>query len=649
MNKGFSLLGLTLSALLGLTAQATAQSTIYSTQNSAYPTQNSAYSTQNPAYELEDKVVLGRLENVYLGQIKALNNLPFMGKIDTGADTTSMHANNIYVSSDNPKYQNLTGVPLMAKIIDEHGGPASNWWHHEFDNEDRQFKLKVNFTLTHPYSGKVIPVELPLNRISVVRSRTSEVPLYRPVINIPMTIAGTTVNTDVSLTDRSNFSAPILIGKTFLKDNAWVMAGYDYLQEQKEALVIGRHDSFHIDGLQFDTSFSFTNKHSILHATNIKQEGNKVAFTTRDAEGKTKRMSLPLAGVINFGNVERLQVYVPVQFHDEPVRQMLVYLKDRSDRTTQLRLGLNNLNRYFMVSTNDKYGMSDKVVRYSQLDKRDSLVISPQETLNIEGVNIPAVASFTVQTSVLKVRDFAISKGHGTQAKQVTYYLDNDKGEEQRFVKPLVKNIRVGEEVRPIVTLNFALPDGVVSYDVALSLLNDDETQSELLIGKLAAENGVFINTRTTDLLKEYPITKAGYIETASVEGLDFPVKLDTGADVSSMNALNIKHFTRDNKPMVSFDYQNDSGLKQHFEREVVDTMTIRAKAGEQANHRPVVMMRVKLGDIEDTIRVNLQDRSRFHYSMILGKNFLREGLVVSSDEQYRLTTPLEGELEQVQ
>jgi hypothetical protein len=34
---------------------------------------------------------------------------------------------------------------------------------------------------------------------------------------------------------------------------------------------------------------------------------------------------------------------------------------------------------------------------------------------------------------------------------------------------------------------------------------------------------------------------------------------------------------------------------------------------------------------------VNLQDRARFEYSMILGKNFLKNGAVVSSDETYLL------------
>jgi hypothetical protein len=49
--------------------------------------------------------------------------------------------------------------------------------------------------------------------------------------------------------------------------------------------------------------------------------------------------------------------------------------------------------------------------------------------------------------------------------------------------------------------------------------------------------------------------------------------------------------------------------------------------------------MKVSLGEISETIRVNLQDRSRFKYSMILGKNFLEHGVIVSSDKQFIKTT----------
>jgi hypothetical protein len=152
------------------------------------------------------------------------------------------------------------------------------------------------------------------------------------------------------------------------------------------------------------------------------------------------------------------------------------------------------------------------------------------------------------------------------------------------------------------------------------------------------AKGGVLLNTRADHLLDAKPLFRAGHIEVAEVEGMLFPVKLDTGADVSSISATDIKQFQKDGKDMVSFTYENDYGVKKQLTREVVNVMHITAKKGEKTNVRPVVKMHVKLGDLEKKIEVNLQDRERFKYSMILGKNFLKHGVVVSSDTNYIVT-----------
>ncbi|MEO0890325.1 MAG: RimK/LysX family protein, partial [Pseudomonadota bacterium] len=177
------------------------------------------------------------------------------------------------------------------------------------------------------------------------------------------------------------------------------------------------------------------------------------------------------------------------------------------------------------------------------------------------------------------------------------------------------------------------------SIEFAIDVLEkDDQEQPFFVFGHNMAKGGVLLNTRADHLLDARPLFKAGHIEVAEVEGMFFPVKLDTGADVSSINAKNIKQFKKDGKDMVSFTYENDSGMKKEFTKPVVDVMRIKAKKGEKANVRPVVEMHVKLGELEKKIRVNLQDRSRFHYSMILGKNFLKHGAIVASDTNYIVT-----------
>ncbi|MDA0110900.1 RimK/LysX family protein [Vibrio sp. La 4.2.2] len=594
--------------------------------------------TQAPVLSIEDKLVLGRVESVYYQDIDALKGIPFVGKIDTGADTTSMHAEDIHVTSDNPKYQGLTDEKLLQTIVDEYGGSASDWWLEEFDNEERNFGGMVTFTLRHPYTGEKITMERPLTRTSVIRSRTSATPIYRPVITLPLTIAGKTVETEVNLTDRSGFSAPILIGKTFLADNAWVMAGYDYLQEQKDAQVIGRRESGEVDGVPVDVSLSLQNNYSILNAQNVEvnKKDNSVSFDLAGKENAKKRVTYPLVKMLSVSGNEYPVVFVPFKGGKDFEQTIQVYLKDRSKYGTQLRLGLDTLSKNFIVDTGAKDKLDKKKQSFESRMKNKPLVVSPVESLILDGYKLNAEPSFAVSTPLLKVASFEMIEAKGRD--KVEYYLSNDQGNEEKIRKTILRKIKVGDTVRPVVDGEFIVGDKEVTVEFALEALDSDEGEEPyFIIGKKATKAGVLVNTRSENLLDAYPIFTAGHIENATVEGLKFPVKLDTGADVSSMNALDIKQFKKDGKDMVTFTYANDMGMKQEFTREVVDVMRIKAKAGEKANVRPVVEMRVKLGDVEKTVRVNLQDRSRFHYSMILGKNFLKYGVVVSSDENFLL------------
>ncbi|CAM2873770.1 RimK/LysX family protein [Vibrio rarus] len=594
------------------------------------------YTTANPALKWQDKVILGRIENVYYQDIDALSKQAFIGKIDTGADTTSMHAENIHVYSNNPKYKGMQDTQLMQAIVEEFGGAKSNWWLESFDTPERNIQGFVTFDIRHPTSGKVIQQQRPLARTSVIRSRTSETPIYRPVINIPLQIAGVTVNTDVNLTDRSNFSAPILIGKTFLKEHAWVFAGYDYLQSQNNARIVGRSETFMVDGVSLKSSFSLVNKYSQLHATNINVDKKQqlVSFNTENAKGDKTKLTLPIERMLRVGGEKRPLVFVPVKAgsFEQPV---LAYLKDRSKYSSQLRLGRNTLSKYFVIDTQDKNVLGvEQSTLATLLNQRTPLMVASHEIVYFDNTPVNAKPSFSINTPVLFVDGFELSKGKN--GEQASFYIPNKDGSGTKVIKKVERKIRVGQTVRPVLKEEIRIGDKKMTIEFAIDVIDKGDAPY-FAIGRAFSKDGILVNTRTEDLLDPRPLYRAGYIEKAQVAGLTFPVKLDTGADISSMNALNIKRYQQDNKEMVSFDYKNADGLQHHFTKEVIGIMRIRAKAGEKPNERPVVLMDIKLGDVNKTVRVNLQDRSRFEYSMILGKNFLKNGFIVSSDDTYLL------------
>ncbi|WP_261816454.1 putative ATP-dependent zinc protease [Vibrio gallicus] len=592
------------------------------------------YTTAAPALSWDDKVILGRVESVYYQDIAALEGIAYIGKIDTGADTTSMHAENIKVYSENPKYKGLQDTKLMQTIVDEYGGPKSNWWLTSFDTPERNIQGIVEFEIRHPVTGKVISLQRPLARTSVIRSRTSEIPLYRPVINIPLTIAGVTVNTDVNLTDRSNFSAPILIGKTFLKQHAWVFAGYDYLQAQQNAVVLRKGEEVTVGTVSLKSSYSLVNSYSQLHATDIQIDHDQqlVTFNSKSKSGNKAKMTLPLIRMLKVGGSEKPLVSVPMQV-GKTKTPILAYLKDRSKYASQIRIGKNSLSKHFVIHSSNTNAVKDQTYASLQTNKKITSV-TPHEIIYIDDIAVEARPSFAINTPVLFVSNLELGKGKNTE--QVSFYIPNAKGENKKVIRPVVRKIRVGESVRPVIKESIIIGNQQQNIEFALEVVDKGE-DAYFAIGRGFNKQGVLINTRTEDLFEPRPLFSAGYIEKASVAGLRFSVKLDTGADVSSMNALNIKRFDENGKPMVSFDYHNSEGQKHSFTREVVDIMRIRAKAGEKPNERPVVMMKVSLGDVSKSIRVNLQDRSRFEYSMILGKNFLKNGVVVSSDDTYLL------------
>ncbi len=596
--------------------------------------QSLSATTQAPVFQLDDKLVLGRVENVFYDDIPELKGVPFTGKIDTGADTTSMHAENIHVSSSHPRFKHLRDQELMWAVMNDLGGTKTNWRAKKFV----PYQLKVTYTLQHPYSGKRIEIEDDLDRISAIRSRTSSEPILRPNVRLPLSIAGHQVDTEVNLTARKQFSAPILIGKTYLEDNAWVFAGYDYLQQQPGAKMIGKHELVTIEGVAYKVSISTKSRYANAHALDVKvdKKAGQVSFILEGEDGKRHPMTMPLIRMLKTTKGERPLVYLPVRVAENETQYWLVYLRDRSRFDSQLRLGRDVLNQHFVVDTDKENLLGGIEKSFSSALVTKPLVVSSQEVLSIDGYQLPAYPTFAVKTPLLRVNGFELS-GQGKK-ETVTYYLNNQEGKEEKIIKPVVKKLKVGDMVRPVVEGDFSAGNQSKTVEFAIDVLEENETGPFFVFGHDMAPGGVLFNARADHLLDAKPLFRAGHIEVADVEGLSFPVKLDTGADISSISATDINTFEKDGKQMVSFTYENDYGVKTEFTREVVNVMKITAKKGEKNNVRPVVEMRVRLGELEKKIEVNLQDRERFKFSMILGKNFLKHGVLVSSDTNYILT-----------
>jgi hypothetical protein len=111
-----------------------------------------------------------------------------------------------------------------------------------------------------------------------------------------------------------------------------------------------------------------------------------------------------------------------------------------------------------------------------------------------------------------------------------------------------------------------------------------------------------------------------------------FPIKakLDTGADNSSIHAQVTAEFERNGKPWIAFDVESVDGRKIGFERQVIRTVRIKRHAGE-SQRRPVVRLTFCVGDIARDVEVNLVNRAKLKYNLLIGRSFMAGQLLVDS------------------
>jgi len=111
--------------------------------------------------------------------------------------------------------------------------------------------------------------------------------------------------------------------------------------------------------------------------------------------------------------------------------------------------------------------------------------------------------------------------------------------------------------------------------------------------------------------------------------------KLDTGALTSSMHAENIDRFEKDGDEWVRFtveleDVDTDEDVRTRLERKMVRDIKVRGAGG--AEERPVVLMKVCLGNQMYEEQFSLNDRDKMNYPVLIGRRTLEKvGLVDSS------------------
>jgi hypothetical protein len=127
-----------------------------------------------------------------------------------------------------------------------------------------------------------------------------------------------------------------------------------------------------------------------------------------------------------------------------------------------------------------------------------------------------------------------------------------------------------------------------------------------------------------------------GWIEKALIYpgGVPFDAKLDTGAATTSINAVDIEKFDQNGQEWVRFNAVDKSGKRFPFERKLLGVAEIKRHQGPP-QRRYVVKMGICVGNHYADTDVNLIDRSRFKYPLLIGRSFMAGRLIPDPSAEY--------------
>ena len=110
--------------------------------------------------------------------------------------------------------------------------------------------------------------------------------------------------------------------------------------------------------------------------------------------------------------------------------------------------------------------------------------------------------------------------------------------------------------------------------------------------------------------------------------------RVDSGAKTSSMHAINIVRFTRENEHWVRFEVhplQKNRKVTVHCEAALIDQRVIKSSSGDK-EQRPVIRVPLSLGDTSWEVEVTLTNRDSMGYRMLLGREAMNGRILIDPE-----------------
>jgi len=114
-----------------------------------------------------------------------------------------------------------------------------------------------------------------------------------------------------------------------------------------------------------------------------------------------------------------------------------------------------------------------------------------------------------------------------------------------------------------------------------------------------------------------------------------FQSRVDTGAATSSISATDITVFEREGKRWVKFKMPLDNGKSLNIEAPFVRYVRIKQASADSSDRRPVVRLTMQLGSLTEKAEFSLKDRSEMDFSLLLGREFIKDVAVVDVAREF--------------
>ncbi len=154
--------------------------------------------------EHKEKTIFGWIEYIELQS----HGFKTKAKLDTGAKTSSIHAENIEWFTKNDE----------------------DWVRFDFSDD-------IDDKDTDKTKRRTVTIEAPIERSALIKQHKRS-SAKRAVVRLPFSLAGENYDAEFTLTDRGKFLYQVLLGRRFLKDVALVDPGNTFLKTSTKTTEI---------------------------------------------------------------------------------------------------------------------------------------------------------------------------------------------------------------------------------------------------------------------------------------------------------------------------------------------------------------------------------------------------------------------------